>query len=467
MVKIDKKFLILFAAVSLIFLIASFHYYNKTVQEGHSISFVDFRVYYYAGFRLEMNENIYDARDGYFSYKYSPIFALIMSIIKFSNPTPAQALCVWYIILFVSFILCLYLTKEILFSTQIYIARRFFDILPFLFIFRYLILINFTRSYLPVFWPLPVKLYDQFLLYILLPLYLLSLFFRRKITEEKHYIPTMSIAILFVLKSLILNIDRAQVNIVILVLLLFFAYYLINKRETTAGIYLGIGMIFKVTPVIFLIYLLVKNRVKAFFTAVATFLLFLIMPVFKWGIQRNTELIMNWVRELKATIPTEYLQHKNQSLIAAISRFFSKNSDIALWKLSDSSLSILIIFIYLSFMCLLIYLLARKRKRPDSHTDIIYDLSLVFIAMTILSPVGHKAAFIYIMLPLCILIKKAFERHLKDRFLNGGLLAYASLTYLNSSDIIGDFSITLHKYSLMMLSLFLIFLLIVHERSAE
>jgi hypothetical protein len=62
-------------------------------------------------------------------------------------------------------------------------------------------------------------------------------------------------------------------------------------------------------------------------------------------------------------------------------------------------------------------------------------------------------------LPIALLIKRSFARELKDRFVNIGLVAYISLIYLNSSDIIGDFSITLHKYSLMTFCLLILFLL--------
>ena len=467
MSKIDKRFLLVFVFTFLIFLLASFHYHNKTVMDESNMTYVDFRVYYYAGLRLQMGENIYNINDGYFIYKYSPIFALLMSSIRLSVITPPGGLRVWYLILFVSFILSLYLLKEILFCSNTCAEARsptgihFFDIIPLLFIFRYLILVNFVPSYFSQEWSIYIKVHDFFLLYILLPLYVLRLVFVPKKNGENNSVMIMVLTILFILRFLALNIDRAQVNIGILLLALFFSYYFIRKKDVMAGMYLGIAIIFKLTPVIFLVYLLAKKRLRAFSSAIATFAILLFIPSFRWGIKRNFELMTGWINALKVTLPSEYLQHKNQSLLAAISRFFSKNSDISMLKLDHIFLTGLIAFAYVAFMAILLYSAMKKSAYRENET-VLYDLSLFFIAMIILSPVGTKATFVYTLLPVALLLKEAFKRNLKDRLLNAGLLTYVSLIYLNSGDIIGDFSIVAHKYSLMTFCLLIIFSLIIY-----
>ena len=462
-IKPDKKFLAIFAAVFIIFLIASFYYYHKTVQEDDSISWVDFRVYYYAGLRLPAGGDIYDESYGYFMYKYSPIFALFSSVIRFSTIALKDALCVWYLILFIAFLLCLYLIKEILFNPETYSGFRFFDIVPFFFIFGYLVLINFTRSYVPADWPVAIKIYFALLLYVLAPLYVANLFLIRGKEAPKYNPLVIGLAVLFVLRFVILNINRAQVNIVILLLLLFFTYYLVRKKSVTSGIYLGIAMIIKLTPVIFLVYLLIKKKLKIFFSSVATFVVLLFIPSFKWGIERNTELIRGWAGALRKTFPSEYIQHKNQSLMAAISRLFSKNSDIAIIGLDQAVLTGLIIVVYALAISLLLYVVLKKGKRAEKEESL-YDLALFFAAMTILSPVGTKMTFVYMLLPVALLIKEAFKNALKDKVLNTGLLVYVSLVYLNSSDILGDLSTLLHKYSLMTVSLLLIAALLIHSK---
>ena len=475
-IRLDKKFLALFIVISIIFLLASIYYYHKTVQPDDSISWTDFRVYFYAGFRLAMPEaDIYDESHGYFRYKYSPIFALIMSVIKFSTITPPGALRVWYFILFVAFLVSIYLVKEILAGSGTYTPFRFFNIVPFLFIFRYLILINFVHSYFPREWPAVIRIFDMILLYGLGPMYLLRLFFAplKENTAwkslislknpERNYLIIMLVAILFILRFLVLNIDRSQVNIIILMLLLFFSYCLVNKKEASAGIYLGIAIAFKLTPVIFLIYLLFKKKLKALFSAIVTFAALLILPVFRWGIEHNKELINGWLGALGATLPSEYIQHKNQSLMAAISRLFSGNSDIALLNLSQAHLTALIMCVYAIFLITLVYIIVKSVRRPEGEA-VIYDLALFFAVMTVLSPVGTKTTFVYMILPLGLLIKEAFSAGLKNKVINMGLLAYVSLVYLNSSDIIGDLSVTLHKYSLMTLSILIVYALTAYAK---
>lgn len=464
MVRLDKRFLVLFLSVAILFAAASFRYYRKTVQDdGHSISQVDFRVYYYAGFRLEGAEEIYNIKDGFFIYKYSPLFALAMCTMRFRTLTPAHALCVWYFILFIFFILGLYAIKEILFRPAGGVTLSILWIIPVLFIFRYLVLINFIH-YLPHYWPRFVEPLEKFL-YWTGAVYILSLFFIRKDTKGVDYLPAITLGILLNLRFILENIDRAQVNIIILGLLLFFCYYLINKKDITAGIYLGIGMIIKIVPAIFLLYLLIKKRFKAFISAMATFAILLFIPYFKWGMERNVELIKDWSRMLRITLPMEYIDYKNQSLMAMVSRFFSKNSDVALIGLGQRDLTIIIAIAYMAALFILIYMLMRKGKAALSkEEEMARDLSLFFIAMTALSPIGTKTTFVYTLLPCIILTKEAFERRLKDKYLNFGLLAYTALIYLNSPDVIGDLSIILHKYSLMTVCLFILFSLTAYAK---
>ena len=463
MIKIDRKFLVIFAVVLVVFSALSLYYYHKSVQPDGSISWVDFRVYYYAGLKMEMNTDIYDLSGEYFVYKYSPIFALIMSVIKFSTVTLAGALRAWYVVLFIFFLTSLYLVKEILYGRGEYTRFRFFDIVPLLFAFRYLVLINFTRAYIPAQWPLWVTIYDKILLCVLVPLWILSLFFGEKKDYGKRFLFVMALSFLFVLRFLALNIDRAQVNIVLLGLLLFFAYYLVNKKDVTAGVYLGIASAFKLTPAIFLIYLVVKRRFKAFFASAATFIALLFMPSFKLGFRRNIELVRDWIGALRMTLPSEYIQHKNQSLFAMVSRFFSENSGISVIKLDSMQLTLLIGAVYALFMALLIYLIMRKGGK-SGRDETIFDFSLFFIAMTILSPIGTKTTFIYTLLPITLLLKEAFDRHLKCKILNAGLAIYLLFIYLNSPDIVGDFCVVLHKYSLMTGCLLLIFALTAYAK---
>ncbi|MBN1354454.1 MAG: DUF2029 domain-containing protein, partial [Candidatus Omnitrophica bacterium] len=256
------------------------------------------------------------------------------------------------------------------------------------------------------------------------------------------------------------NIDRAQVNLIILLLLLFFSYYLLNNKESLAGVYLGIAAVFKLTPVLFLVYLLIKKRFKAIMSAIITFTALIFIPSFRWGIERNAYFLKGWARSLGATLPSEYLQHKNQSLMAAISRFFSVNSDVALLKLSQTPLAVLMIIFYALFLVSLIYMVIKSGQNQGGPKTQ-YDLALFFTAMTVLSPVGTKTTFVYLLMPIAVLIKEVFMRELKDRILLGGLLTYLSLIYLNSSDIIGgELSELLHKYSLMTLGLLIIYFLL-------
>jgi len=365
-------------------------------------------------------------------------------------------------VLFIAFLTSIYLVKEMAFGTAKSPAFRLLDIAPLLFIFRYLVLVNFIPLNTGD-WPFFVRILDLGLLYAVAPLYLLGLFFTRAERQDGNLTVIMPVVILFIFKSLILNVNRAQVNIVVLLLMLFFSYYLIRKKDIMAGLYLGVATVIKLVPVIFIIYLVIKKRFKALLSFAVTFFIFLFIPSFKWGITGNTALLHDWKGVLGMTLPSEYLQHKNQSMMAMISRFFSENSELALLRLDQNFLTGIVFFIYACFALFLIYCIMKKGKKPVNEQTL-FDLSLFFAAMTILSPVGTKTTFVYLFLPFTLLIKEAFRRGLRDKILNISLILYLAQIYVNSSDVIGDFSIALHKYSVTTFLNILVFFLLVYVK---
>lgn len=461
--RIDRQFLALLLLSLLIFSIASFYYYHKSVHPDGTISWVDFRVYYYAGVNIEGGGDIYTSDNGEFIYKYSPLFALMMSVIRFYTATLADALCVWYAILFISFAVSLYLLKEILFYPEAARKMKFLNAIAFLYIFRYAILNNFLKSYLPPLWPAPVRIFDM-ILWILPAVFIPALLFANKEREERKYLLAISLAVLFIFRFLMLNVDRGQVSLIILLLLMLFSSNIIRKKDIAAGIYLGLAMIIKLVPAIFLAYLILKKRFKALLSALAAFAIFLFIPSFKTGFDSNIGLIKQWAGVLTMTIPQEYIQYKNQSLMAAISRFLSRNSDIAFIGLSETSLAVLTGFLYILFISFLAWCINKKREIANTAEDTAADLSIFFAAMTLLTPVGTKTAFVYLLLPVTFLIKEAFERKLKDWAINAGLITSSAIFYINSPDIIGDLNVILHKYSVMTLAVLIILAVLAYVR---
>jgi len=414
---------------------------------------------------MEGGGNLYDPADGYFFYKYSPIFALLMSVIRFTTVSLQGALRVWYVILFVSLIVSSFLIKEMLSGGSASRKLGFFDVAPLVILFRYLVVNSFMRSFMALTWPWPVKLIDNILLWCVLPIFILCQFLKRKEGpyETNYDIIAIGGAVFFVLRFIMLNIDRAQVNILVMLFLLFFSYYDLKKRHVLSGMYLAIAAAIKLTPAIFLIYLIAKRRYKTLFSSLISFAVLMLLPAFKIGFSRNSEMLKGWVGALGRTMPLEYLQYKNQSLMTAVSRFFSGNSDISFLKLNGGYLTGVIALTYAVFVFILIRSFA-KEKVTGGDVGAQYNLSLFFVAMTMLSPVGTKATFVYLLFPLSLLIKESFARHFKDRLLNAGLLLFVSLIYLNSGDVIGDFSVLLHKYSLMTFCLVIVFALTIYAK---
>jgi len=447
--KFQYKFAALLILVTIIFAITCFYYYNRSVQEDGSISWVDFRVYYYAGLNLQDGADIYHRSDGFFIYKYSPVFALSMSVLKSLNKsTTSFALVIWYIVLFVCTLVSLYYIKETVFGNGAKKERLGpLDLMPMFFIIRYMVVPSLVKAYVPSEWPPALNVLDWMLVF-LVPLYVIGLSFHNSSSVKKRECLVLLIAFSLCARFLVHNIDRGQVNLLIMALLCLFIYYFLHRRDALAGVYLGTAVAIKLTPVLFILYMLARKRFRACISALLTFTALLLIPSLKWGVEKNINMLSRWVMSLRATIPTERLIYKNQSLMSMLSRFFYSESDIAITGLSAHQLSILVSAVYVLFLAGLLYFVFRKKLSRDNENTV-YDLAIFLTAMIIISPVGTRTTFIHALLPCALLVKEVFSRKFKDKVLNTALASYAVLIYINTSDVLGHISVKLHEYSLM------------------
>lgn len=137
------------------------------------------------------------------------------------------------------------------------------------------------------------------------------------------------IAPLLTMILLAINIHLGQSNILMMLAIIMAAYYLLKGKNLLTGAWLGFAMAYKVTPLFFVFYLLLKRKFKAAFYSVLFFGLFTVVaPMIFYSPARTISFVESWSKmvlepfikgeKVKSTNVNYY--HSNQSLDAFLNR---------------------------------------------------------------------------------------------------------------------------------------------------
>ena len=126
-----------------------------------------------------------------------------------------------------------------------------------------------------------------------------------------------------------INIHLGQSNILMMLAIIMAAYYLLKGKDLFTGVWLGFAMAYKVTPIFFIFYLLLKRKFKAAFFSVMFFGFFTVaVPMIFYSPSRTISFVESWSKmvlepfvkgeKVKSTNVNYY--HSNQSLDAFLNR---------------------------------------------------------------------------------------------------------------------------------------------------
>ena len=146
-------------------------------------------------------------------------------------------------------------------------------------------------------------------------------------SKWSYFIAPLLTMILFAI-----NIHLGQSNILMMLAIIMAAYYLLKGKNLLTGIWLGFAMAYKVTPLFFVFYLLLKRKFKAAFYSMLFFGLFTVVaPMIFYSPARTISFVESWSKmvlepfirgeKVKSTNVNYY--HSNQSLDAFLNRHFT------------------------------------------------------------------------------------------------------------------------------------------------
>ena len=278
-----------------------------------------------------------------------------------------------------------------------------------------------------------------------------SIFLTKKIlvAEDKEKILSKTfyfLAILMSLRFLLSVVQRVQSDALVLMLISLFIFALFRRKETLAGISLASACMIKLTPLIFLPYLLLRKRFRAALACGVSILFYAFVPSLYAGPSRNLEYLKNWFLVQKKN-PLDYISwYKNQSLLSCLFRFFTKDSPLGILNLSPGE--VFIIFIILAAILFsLIFILRKKVSAEPSGPSYLTEVSLVLILMIILSPLAWKNTFVHLIIPHLVLLYYALYINPQDKITRVLLISSFFINTMLNPEMTGPFAKTIQLYS--------------------
>ncbi|MBI5416967.1 DUF2029 domain-containing protein [Candidatus Poribacteria bacterium] len=263
----------------------------------------------------------------------------------------------------------------------------------------------FAFSIMPISF-LPIDTAKVIWLFYMSICFVLSIIFTQKlIIDEKinsrlfYFLP-----IFFTSKFILEEFHLGQINIITFFYTVLGLYFIFKKPkyEWLGGIFAAYAIIIKVTPLIFLPYLLFRKKFIGLISCAFFSILFFLMPVLNYGWDNFFRMTLKWREVVGAYYYDQIYNPSNQSIFGIFYRFFTPNEIVKnqILNLSPFLINAIIVLILSILYILLIFpIFFNKQKNTDLNNNsswTSYDrnaLILLFVYMTLFSPHGFMANY--------------------------------------------------------------------------
>lgn len=259
--------------------------------------------------------------------------------------------------------------------------------------------------------------------------------------SRKERILTGIITLVLSFKAILGNFQLGQTNILLLFLLMLCLYGYQKKKDLFLGVPLGILMMIKLTPILFLFYFLYQRRYRSILYALMTVVVLFLMPVFYLGLSGNWQSHLAWFAMLRESTPDLLLHYKNQSMLSLLLRLLSVTSaDILDRSAAYYFANVLCGFLFI-FLCAFSLYMCRSKGHLTQDRNFQLkgiEFSLLILIMALFSPLAWGATFVQIMPAFffvsCAWVKGGFKDPLLSLLL---ILSFLTST-ATSPDLMGS-----------------------------
>lgn len=265
-----------------------------------------------------------------------------------------------------------------------------------------------------------------------------------------------TLAVVLCLRPIEGDLVHGNVNLVILFLLAAFAWAFCHRHDRLAGWLLGLSIACKLTPALFLPYLLWKRAWPALLTALLSVIVFgLIVPAAALGWRNNLDYLQSWHRHLIAPYAAGVVtsEHQNQSLPGLLHRMLREEAsfsdydgdrkivlethNIASWDRTTVQ-GIVAGCMALFAVIAMVYCRTPLETRP--RLQLLAEFSVVVLGMLLFCERTWKHHGVILLLPFAVLAHGVSARlfSLRVRWGLGAVLGVATLLMLATSTGIFD-----------------------------
>jgi hypothetical protein len=291
----------------------------------------DFEVNYNAGKRLRWAETLYRVDDGHYMFKYLPSSAFLY--LPLSHLPLDVAKAVWYFLILAAVVLILSLSNRLLSNGNKSICT------------------------------------------LILPLVILAKFYLREL-------------------------KLGQINAFVTAVLLLMLWNLLPdtkknspKKDLWAGFLWGLAVAMKPYAVVFLPYLVIKQRWRALLSGFVFLGLAILSPAVFYGLQGNFIVLQEWYSTLSKSTPGLLASADNISIIAFFTKWMGPNDQ-------SMMLSAGVILI----LAILVFVLILKGK--DMSRAHVLECSLLLLLIPLVSPLGWDYTLLMSTLAIMLIIQK-------------------------------------------------------------
>lgn len=230
-----------------------------------------------------------------------------------------------------------------------------------------------------------------------------------------------------VLRPYLATLRLGQVDVLLAGCLIAGVAALHQRREWLAGWWLGIPILCKLVPSVWLGYLAITRRWRALAWTAVAMLGYLASPILRLGFAGTRHAVGEWLNVLRISGGNVewLLRHKNQSVLSVVLRLVTTlHAGIVTADVRAAALG-LTACLGIAYAGLVWCSAWKTRDDPDALRALAAP-SLVMIGMVIFSPHAWVATFIHLLLPYGVLITYLVTRARGDR-LGWGLLGISFL----------------------------------------
>lgn len=215
------------------------------------------------------------------------------------------------------------------------------------------------------------------------------------------YVPGLTLA--FLSRPLLSQYLLGQVDFIMLAFIMFSLFFKEKGRLILSALFLVLAISIKLTPLIFLLYFLLKKEFKLCAIIVSFMAAFMFIPAIfvSWG--QNLVLLSGWFHNLNLFYPHEATTPQDcwyQSLYFFYKRFvFSDSFNLSLFKAPPIFAQYLN---YLTFAAMMTLLLIKSKKsiKDNGLPAQLIDYNILIISMTIFSPLAADYGYINLAVPI-------------------------------------------------------------------